>query len=121
MDLDALGDLPPAEQRTRLLDALRTATARVLGVGSAADVDPGRPLRDLGLDSLMAVDLLNALAHATGRDLPPTLLYNYSTLDALVGYLLDGEDGAQAEPEPAGDLPADEALAAELAALESLL
>jgi hypothetical protein len=46
------------------------------------------PLGELGLDSLLAVELRNALATALGRPLPATLLFDHPTVDALTDHLL---------------------------------
>jgi acyl transferase domain-containing protein/acyl carrier protein len=73
--------------RTRLLiDTVNTAIATVMGVppsGIAAD----RPLSELGLDSLIAVELRNQLAAVSGLRLPATLLFDYPTPSALREYL----------------------------------
>jgi hypothetical protein len=50
-------------------------------------LDPGWPLTEAGLDSLMAVELRNAIASSAGVALPATLLFDYSTITALGGYL----------------------------------
>ena len=52
-------------------------------------IDNGRPLNDLGLDSLMAVELRNMLGAGLelARPLPATLLFDYPTMDALADYL----------------------------------
>ena len=45
------------------------------------------PLHDIGLDSLMAVELRNALSRAVERSLPTTLLFDYPSIKAVSLYL----------------------------------
>jgi acyl carrier protein len=75
-----------------------SASAKVLGF-RAGEVPPlDVPLTDLGLDSLMAVDLRNRLQTALGRELPPTIVFDYPTISALTGMLetmLWATDGSQ--------------------------
>jgi candicidin polyketide synthase FscB len=84
------------------LEVVRSATAIVLGYADAADVDPRRTFRDLGFDSLAAVELRDRLAAATGLDLPPTLTFNHPTPLALAGHLR-GERRGPAAPATAAD------------------
>ena len=42
---------------------------------------------DLGMDSLMAVELKRSLEAGTGLQLPSTLTFNYPTIRAMAGYL----------------------------------
>ncbi|MGI5460883.1 acyltransferase domain-containing protein [Streptomyces sp. CA-249302] len=58
---------------------------------SAEDVPMDRPLSDLGMSSRDAVVLAGELSHATGQELPTTLLWEASTGDALVAYLCGTE------------------------------
>jgi acyl transferase domain-containing protein/ubiquinone/menaquinone biosynthesis C-methylase UbiE len=113
----------PAGQRLDLLAGfVRAEATRVLGPGSEEALDVTRPLRDVGLDSLMAVELRNALATGLSVPLPATLLFTYPTLESLVRYLaqdvlhLSPVAPAAAPPPPS----AETATAAAEAALDGL-
>jgi polyketide synthase 12 len=90
-----------------LLDLVRKQIGSVLGRPPGA-IDPSRPLGDLGIDSVMAVDLRGRLAAATGLRLRSTLLFDYPTADAVAGHLatlsgLAREDRAATGGAPAPD------------------
>lgn len=108
----------PSERSHRLLAHLTERCSHTLGLESGTPIDPQRPLKELGLDSLMAVELRNALATDLGRPLPATLLFDFPTLDALGAYLsvkvLGWAPAAPSAPAPAP------AAAAELAAVAAL-
>jgi acyl carrier protein len=75
------------EREEVVLKTVRAEVARVLSMGSAEAVVKDRPLKEVGLDSLMAVELRNALAKRVGKTLPATLAFNYPTPAAIAEYL----------------------------------
>ncbi|MFF9756944.1 type I polyketide synthase [Streptomyces sp. NPDC014344] len=96
-----LASLSHADGRALLLDLVRGHTAEVLGHGTGDLVDSGRPFRDLGFDSLTAVELRSALARSTGLSLPATLAFDHPTPADLVGFLhaeLSPDSGSQGAP-----------------------
>jgi aryl carrier-like protein len=69
---------------------LREQVAKVLGIPTTRRLDADAPLVGLGLDSLLAVELRNALSRglALPRRLPATLLFDYPTIATLTDHLL---------------------------------
>ncbi len=86
--LAGLAELPESLRLDTAREAMMRLAARALGLPSSARVDASRPLRDLGLDSLMAVELRNAIGTAVGRTLPATLLFEHPSVDALATYVI---------------------------------
>nr|WP_018639362.1 type I polyketide synthase [Parafrankia elaeagni] len=84
----------PAEQERLLVEVVRSNAAAVLGHDSIGSIDPGRPFRELGFDSLTAVDLRNRLRAETGLGLPTTLVFDYPNATALARFLLAQAIGA---------------------------
>ncbi|MFF2545518.1 type I polyketide synthase [Kitasatospora sp. NPDC058063] len=102
---DRLEPLPAAERTRVLVDLVRTHAAAVLGHDSPDAVAPGRAFRDLGFDSLTAVDMRNRLNTATGLRLPVTVVFDYSSATALARRLETGLLGAAEEPATVRPLP----------------
>jgi acyl carrier protein len=79
----------PPHQRREALQALLVAQVRkVAGLGASHEIDPAWPLRELGLDSLMSVELRNALGALFARTLSATLIFDHPTLYALADHLM---------------------------------
>nr|WP_257232552.1 type I polyketide synthase [Streptomyces sp. Rer75] len=96
-----LAELPDAERRRVLLDAVRTEVAATLGHSETDAVPADRAFRDLGFDSVSAVELRNRLKAVTGLPLPAALVFDHPNPTALAGHI-----GAELFPgtrEPAED------------------
>ena len=113
VDFAATLDAVPAEDRAKyLVDLVRGHAAGVLGHATPAAIDNDKQFRDLGFDSLTAVELRNSLASATGLKLPTGLVFDYPTPDELADYLAGELLGDDAGPSLATELDRFEAVLA---------
>jgi short-subunit dehydrogenase/acyl carrier protein len=78
----------PGDRREVMLAALQDHAAAVLGLEDTRP-DTRHGLTELGMDSLMAVELRNRLQHALGAQLAPTLAFDCPTLEAMATHLIE--------------------------------
>ncbi|PXX51904.1 ketoacyl-synthetase-like protein, partial [Nocardia tenerifensis] len=83
----AMSGLSAADRRRAMLDLVRAEVATVLGHDSPDAVSPRAAFRDLGVDSLTAVQLRNRLRTTTGVAMPATLVFDHPSPAALVDHL----------------------------------
>ena len=88
---DKLANVPPNQQRQFLLDYINAQVVKAIGLAPGQEIDPRQPLNELGLDSLMAVELRNMLSSSLKpeRNLPATLVFDYPTIDAITDFLAE--------------------------------
>jgi myxalamid-type polyketide synthase MxaE and MxaD len=107
-DLRARLSAASESERLGILESfVRGAVARVLGVRNPDSIDAHKGLFEMGLDSLMSIDLKTRLANGAGHSLPSTLAFNYPSIAALTEFLAQDmfptarEENAVVAPEPA--------------------
>ncbi|MGH3940586.1 MAG: SDR family NAD(P)-dependent oxidoreductase [Pseudonocardiaceae bacterium] len=96
VDLEALLTQPKAEREAAIREILRAKVAQVLRFDSPDDVAPDARFVEMGLDSLITVELKNALEAIFRIPLPTSALFDYSGVQALAEFV-----SQQLVPEPA--------------------
>ncbi|MDW6065219.1 SDR family NAD(P)-dependent oxidoreductase [Streptomyces sp. FXJ1.4098] len=86
---ERLARMPEPERVSAVVGLVRKTAAAVLGYDSADAVESGVPFRDLGFDSLTAVEFSNRLAAATQLRLKRALVFDYPSPTALSQHLLE--------------------------------
>ena len=95
-----LADAPIDERTPMLIDKICEQIIRVMGLDESENINPNQPLQELGLDSLMAVELRNILCALIGKQLPATLMFKYPTVSSLSTFLIQdmfADEMAEAE------------------------
>ncbi len=82
-----LNDAPETIRLDMVREFVQTVAVGLLGFPAGHRLDPLQPLNELGLDSLMAVELRNAIAAGVAHTLPATLLFNYPAVEDITMYL----------------------------------
>ena len=84
---EQLAAMPQTEQEAALLDLIHAQAALVLGLPGSESINARDTFKDLGVDSLTALELRNRLNNVTGLRLPATLVFDYPTPSTLVGHI----------------------------------
>ncbi|MGP4112735.1 type I polyketide synthase [Streptomyces sp. 4N509B] len=123
LDLAALREKDTADRLAAISDFLRHAIRAALHFDEAETIDPEARFSELGLDSLMAVELKNSLEAAFETSLPASLVFDHPSIPELVAFLattLFGEPQAPAPAPASVESLSDEEARAELDALRDL-
>ena len=115
---ERLARVPAIARHEVLVEFVRGEVAAVLGAASLDSVDLDAGLFEMGMDSLMSVELRRRLEVGAGRKLPSTLTFNYPNVGALAGFLLRELDVAETSvvaavafaPPPGSPIAANESL-----------
>ncbi|RST09829.1 SDR family NAD(P)-dependent oxidoreductase, partial [Streptomyces sp. WAC05374] len=106
---ERLTALPAAERLRALSDLVRGEIGVVIGLGAGDEVDERQSLKDLGLDSLMAVELRRRLSAAVGAVLPTDLAFTHPTPYAVAEFLAGVLTGTEEAGEARATLPLERA------------
>ncbi len=106
-----LAATPESEWPTITLGLVKEHVAVVLGHDTPNTIEPNRPFKELGFDSVGAIRLRNHLTRAAGLQLPTTLVFDYPTPSAVAEHLRSLVEGREADRSTAlvldaGDAPA---------------
>ena len=87
--LKELETLPMPTRRSRLTDYVQTQVAEIMGLAILSELDHQRGLFELGMDSLMALELKNRLETTLGQSIPAVVAFEHPSVAALSLYLAE--------------------------------
>jgi acyl carrier protein len=87
--------LPNGQIKSALEEHIRSDIATIMGFTSADKVSVEAPLMEIGLDSLMTVELRNRLGSAFKVDLQPSFIFKYPSISAIAGHLFELHDATK--------------------------
>lgn len=122
--LRRLAEAAPAKHHTIVVAFVQEQAARVLELGSPRAISERIPLSEMGLDSLMAVELRNRLSSGLGlkRTLPATLVFDYPTVEAIATFLAqEALNLKPAQPETPAVVPDESAIRGDAGGVTGLL
>ncbi|MGB5711648.1 MAG: SDR family NAD(P)-dependent oxidoreductase, partial [Waterburya sp.] len=85
--LQQLETVSTSERWHLLREHIRAQLSKVLGLNSPEQIDLQQGFAELGMDSLMAVELRNCLQDSLACSIPSTLAFDYPNVEALVNYI----------------------------------
>jgi NAD(P)-dependent dehydrogenase (short-subunit alcohol dehydrogenase family)/acyl carrier protein len=104
--LEQLKSAFPNKRKTLLLRHVQACVTQILGLPSSASFDRLQPVTEMGMDSLMAVELRNLLRQSLNMALPATLVFDYPSVQAITEFLaheLFGLQGAEGSAQKGAD------------------
>ncbi|WP_108869634.1 SDR family NAD(P)-dependent oxidoreductase [Aquimarina aquimarini] len=97
--LNLLKEKPVEERKPFFLTYMQKEIAQLMGIDSIDEIDPEQPLFDLGVDSLVTIDLSNRLQKSINQEFNASIIFEQPTLEALTDYILNDLLGLGEEKE----------------------
>ncbi|MEV7776427.1 thioester reductase domain-containing protein [Kitasatospora sp. NPDC086791] len=120
-----LAGLDEEKQLLHMMDRIAIRVAAVLGHDGADAIDPDVPFLDLGVDSLMAVEMRNQFSDFCGVSLSPTIVFEHPTpavlADHLLAKVLAAVSATPDADEDAVDFAAEVVLAADISPADEVI
>ncbi|AZC18109.1 type I polyketide synthase [Pseudomonas sp. CMR5c] len=87
--LDEFAGMPPARQKRAMQALVCEVIGQVFGLTDGRDLDVRKGFFDMGMSSVMSLDLRARLNRALGIDLPSTFGFEYTSIEQVTNYLMD--------------------------------